>query len=219
MPSELRPLVKALSLRRAQPDDVRNYVGTAGASELMATTSGMGTGLAAAATERLLDSAPIDHVMVVGIAGGMGASKVGDVIFPEVVVNKLSRAEYRPAPLIDVAARGRLVTHDDFDMKPDEAQRLVDEGFIAVDMETAAIAAVCERRGTPWSVVRVISDLVGVTPGDVIDLANPDGSPNIGAGLRYLLRHPARIPKLVRLGRDSQRAATRAAAEAGRAVR
>src|SRR5256885_33339 len=79
--------------------------------------------------------------------------------------------------------------------------------------ETAAIAAVCERRGVRWSAVRSISDLVGVTPGDVIGLANADGTPNIAASMRYLVTKPWRIPKLVRLGVDSQRAA-RAAAEA-----
>jgi nucleoside phosphorylase len=219
MPSELRPLVKALSLRPAEPPKTRNYVGVAGPIELLATRSGMGTQLAAAAAERLLDAAAIDHVMVVGIAGGMGSSAVGDVIFPEVVFDKDSKSEYRPSPLVDVTTRGRLVTHDDFDMKPAETRALVDDGFIAVDMETAAIAAVCERRGTPWSVVRVISDLVGVTPGDVIDLANADGTPNFSASLRYLVRHPKRIPQLVRLARDSQRAANRAAAEAARLLR
>ena len=54
----------------------------------VATTTGIGTTLAREATERLLGLGEFDHVMVVGIAGGMGASKVGDVIFPEVVVDK-----------------------------------------------------------------------------------------------------------------------------------
>jgi hypothetical protein len=115
--------------------------------------------------------------------------------------------------------RGKLVTHDDFDMGPDEANALIADGFIAVDMETSAVAAVCEKRGVPWSAVRAISDLVGVTPGDVIDLANPDGTPNIGASLKYLVTKPGRIPYLVRLGRDSVRAANGAAASAANSLR
>jgi len=86
-------------------------------------------------------------------------------------------------------------------------------------METAAVAGVFERRGVRWSAVRSISDLVGVTPGDVIGLANPDGTPNIGASIRYLLTKPWRIPKLVRLGLDSQRAAKGAAEAAARMLR
>jgi len=207
MPSEFGPLVKALSLQRA----ASGYTGAAGAIALVAGKTGIGTRLAAEATERMLDTADVDHVMVVGIAGGMGASKVGDIIYPEVVVDKATGAEYRPSPLSEVESRGRLVTHDDFDMQPAERDALVADGFIAVDMETAAVAGVCERRGVPWSAVRSISDLVGVTPGDVIDLANPDGTPNIGASIKYLVTKPWRIPRLVRLGLDSQRAATGAA--------
>jgi adenosylhomocysteine nucleosidase len=215
MPSEFQPLVKALSLQRT----AEGYLGAAGAIELVAAKTGIGTRLAAAATERLLDAASVDHVMVVGIAGGMGSSKVGDVVFPEVVVDKASGTEYRPSPLGDVQSSGRLVTHDDFDMQPAECDALVAKGFIAVDMETAAVAGVCEQRGVPWSAVRSISDLVGVTPGDVIGLVNPDGTPNVGASVRSLLTKPWRIPRLVRLGLDARGAANAAAAAAARLLR
>jgi hypothetical protein len=115
--------------------------------------------------------------------------------------------------------KGRLVTHDDFDMGEAEHQRLVAEGFVAVDMETAAIASVCAERGCNWSAVRAISDLVGVTPGDVIDLANPDGTPNVRASVRYLVTKPWRIPKLVKLARESMQAANAAAHTAASTLR
>jgi adenosylhomocysteine nucleosidase len=213
MPSEFQPLAKALALLR----DDRGWTGAAGPIGLVAAKTGIGTRLAAAAAERMLDAGGVDHVMVVGIAGGMGASKVGDVIYPEVVVDKSSGTEYRPSPLGRVESSGRLVTHDDFDMQPAERDALVADGFVAVDMETAAVAGVCERRGVPWSAVRSISDLVGITPGDVIDLANADGTPNVGASIRYLVTKPWRIPRLVRLGLDS-RGAANGAADAARRV-
>ncbi len=219
MPSELQPLVKTLSLRRSGPDTDPTWTGRVGPIVLVAAKTGIGTRLAAEATERLLDSGALDHVLVVGIAGGMGASKVGDLVFPEVVVDKASGTEYRPTPLGAVRPTGRLVTHDDFDMQPAERDALVADGFVAVDMETAAVAGVCERRGVPWSAVRSISDLVGVTPGDVIGLANADGTPNVGASIRYLLTKPWRIPRLVRLGLDARGAATGAATAAARALR
>jgi adenosylhomocysteine nucleosidase len=215
MPSEFQPLAKALSLQRTGS----GWTGTSGPIALVAAKTGIGTRLAAAAAVRLLDSGSVDHVMVVGIAGGMGASKVGDVIFPEVVVDKASGAEYRPTPLGGIEPRGRLVTHDDFDMQPAERDALVADGFVAVDMETAAVAGVCERRGVPWSAVRSISDLVGVTPGDVIGLANSDGTPNVGASIRYLVTKPWRIPRLVRLGLDARGAANGAADAARRVLR
>lgn len=212
MPSEMQPLAKALSLQKtgAEPP----YRGTIGATKLIAARTGIGTKRAADATTNLLDTAHVEHVMVVGIAGGMGPSKVGDVLFPETVVDKETGIEYRAHPIAGVQPRGRLVTHDDFDMQPDEMHALVSDGFIAVDMETAAVARVCEERGVPWSAVRAISDLVGVTPGDVIGLANPDGSPNVGASVRYLVTKPWRIPRLVKLGLDSLKAANGAASGA-----
>src|SRR5258707_11249560 len=127
MPSEMKPLAKALSL---QPDGAKDvYRGSIAGTELIATKTGIGTQRATDATERLLDLAdvehiPFDHVMVCGIAGGMGPSKVGDVLFPEIVVDKVTRTEYRSAPLGGVVPSGKLVTHDDFDMGPDEANAL-----------------------------------------------------------------------------------------------
>jgi adenosylhomocysteine nucleosidase len=215
MPSEFAPLVKAFTLERG----AAGYSsGRSGPIELVAGKTGIGTKLAAEATARMLDAHDVDHVMVVGIAGGMGRSRVGDVVYPEVVVDKATGAEYTPSPLSDVLARGRLVTHDDFDMSDDERDALVADGFVAVDMETAAVAGVCEQRGVAWSAVRSISDLVGVTPGDVLGLANADGTPNVGASIRYLVTKPWRIPRLVRLGLDSTRAANGAAKAAARVV-
>jgi adenosylhomocysteine nucleosidase len=211
MPSELGPVVKAMHLHQSADGF---YRGAVSGTDVVATKTGMGTELSAAAAERLLDAVKVDHVLVCGIAGGMGSTEVGEILYPEVVVDKASLAEYKPVPLANVESRGKLVTHDDFDMGPEEHEQLVADGFVAVDMETAAIAGVCERRGVPWSAVRVISDLVGVTPGDVIGLANPDGSPRIGAGLKYLVQHPGRIPGLVKLGMDSRNAATSAARQA-----
>ena len=214
MPSEFTPLVKAFELQRGES----GYRGASGPIALVAGKTGIGTKLAAEATERMLDGGGVEHVMVVGIAGGMGPSRVGDIVYPEVVVDKATGAEYRPSPLSAVPSRGRLITHDDFDIQNDQRDALADAGVIAVDMETAAVAGVCERRGVPWSAVRAISDLVGVTPADVIDLANADGTPNMRASLRYLVTKPWRIPRLVRLGLDSTRAASAAAKAAAGVV-
>jgi nucleoside phosphorylase len=214
MRSEFTPLVKAFALQRGES----GYRGMSGPIALVAGKSGMGTKLAAEATELMLDAGGVDHVMVVGIAGGMGGSRVGDIVYPELVVDKATGDEYRPTPLSAVPSHGRLLTHDDFDISDDERDALVADGFIAVDMETAAVAGVCERRSVPWSTVRSVSDLVGVTPGDVIGLANADGTPNIGASIRYLVTKPWRIPRLVRLGLDSTRAATGAARAAAHVV-
>src|SRR3954453_21667627 len=92
MPSEMQPLAKALSL--AKTDDEPPYRGSIGPTKLVAASTGIGTTRAAQAPEQLLDAADVQHVMVVGIAGGMGPSKVGDVLYPEIVVDKDTGAEF-----------------------------------------------------------------------------------------------------------------------------
>jgi nucleoside phosphorylase len=192
MPNELRPVVRMLGLRRTgERGGVPVYTGTVDGVEVVATRTGIGRALAEAVTEQLLQATDVDRVIVVGIAGGLEPlSAVGELIVPEVVV---------------VDATG-------------ERARLRDEGFTALDMETAAVARVCERNGIPWLAFRAISDMAGdESLGPVVmTLVNPDGSPRVWAGIRFLLTHPHRIRRFVRLGRDAQ-AATIAAAEAAAA--
>ena len=219
MRQELAPLVKKLGLATSEADAALR-VGRAGPVEILATTTGIGMAAAARATERLLDAHSIDHVMVVGIAGGVDAAQpIGALITPEVVVDGASGREHRPAQLGEAPPRGRLVSSDALVTGLDEAARLLREGVVGLDMETAAVAAVCERRGCPWSVHRAISDRVtdGTTDPAVLALAGPDGSGNPGAVARYLLARPWRIVRLVRLARGSLRAADAAAEAAIRA--
>jgi nucleoside phosphorylase len=217
MRQELAPLVRHLSLRRAEAG---LHVGAVAGVELVAALAGIGMRAAAAATERLLDAAKPDHVMVVGIAGGVDpAQPIGALIAPEVVMDAASGREHRPAPLGDATPRGRLVSSDRLVTDLAEAAALRESGVVGLDMETAAVAAVCERRGTPWSVFRAISDRVtdGTTDAGVLALAGPDGAGSPGAVARYLLARPWRIVRLARLARGSRLAAENAAAAAARA--
>jgi adenosylhomocysteine nucleosidase len=215
MVSELRPVVRAFGLQPdATPDDAKRHTGRVGAVEIVATMTGIGTRPAAETAERVLASESVDHVMVVGIAGGVGdAVRVGDIVVPTVVVDGPSGREYRPAKLPGVDARGRLVTSDDFHVDSEELERLEADGVIALDMETAAVAAVCERAGCQWSAVRAISDMANDHPiGEaVLNLARPDGSANVPGLLRFVITHPRKLRHLVQLGRDSQAAAKVAA--------
>jgi adenosylhomocysteine nucleosidase len=222
MVSELRPVVRAFGLTPAgSAEDPKRHEGHAGDLEIIATMTGIGMGPAAETVARVLETEKVDHVMVVGIAGGVGATiQVGDVLVPEVVVDGPSGAEYRPAALPGILRRGRLVSSDDFQVEPEELASLEAAGVIALDTETAAVAAVCERRGCEWSVVRAISDMANDHPigDDVMSLAKPDGSANIPGFLKYAAAHPGKVPQLMKLGRDSQRAANLAAKHAAAAA-
>jgi len=212
MKPELRPLVEMLSLQRDPGDGPPVYRRTFGDTSVVATLTLIGTKAAATATERLLDDHEIDHVVVVGIAGGVPpATRLGDVLVPAVVVHAPTGTEYRASPLGTAVVQGRVRTSDDLTVN---AADLVEAAIHACDMETAAVAAVCEERGTPWTAFRAISDLVGGPVDEaLLALANPDGTGNMRAAAKYLLPRPWKIPGLVRLARDSN-VATKAAATA-----
>ena len=222
MPNELRPVVRMLGLRRTgERGGVPVYTGTVDGVEVVATRTGIGRALAEAVTEQLLQATDVDRVIVVGIAGGLEPlSAVGELIVPEVVVDDATGERFRATPAGDVTPKGVLRTGDEADYGLDDGDvaGLREAGFTALDMETAAVARVCERNGIPWLAFRAISDMAGdESLGPVVmTLVNPDGSPRVWAGIRFLLTHPQRIRRFVRLGRDAQ-AATIAAAEAAAA--
>ena len=144
MRQELAPVVQAFSLQRATIGETIVQTGRIGETEIVATTTGIGTAGAKRATEHLFDTTPVDHVMVVGIAGGVGPTvKIGALIFADVVIDKSTGTEYRPAHLGAPARRGTLVTSDDFLVEPGMVEELTAAGVIALDMETSAVAAVC----------------------------------------------------------------------------
>ena len=82
-------------------------------------------------------------------------------------------------------------------------------------METAAIAEACEQRKIPWSVFRSISDRAtdGSVDDEVFHLSHQDGTPNGRAIVRFFVKHPGRIPGMVRMGRAAK-LATETAADA-----
>ncbi len=216
MQVELNPLVRNLSLRKTVVGGQVLYRGAVGGTEVVAMLAGVGPAAATQATNRLLGTGPLDQVVVVGVAGGIDpALRLGDLVVPEVVLDATSGAEYRPSPRAEVTPSGVLITTEGLTVDGDSAEELRTRGVVAVDMETAAVAAVCHRAGISWSVYRAISDIVGegIVDDAVLHLVRTDGSLDVGAVARFLVTRPWRIPHLFRLAQGSK-AATAAAAGA-----
>jgi hypothetical protein len=94
-----------------------------------------------------------------------------------------------------------------------------EQGVVAVDMETAAVAAVCERRGVPWLAFRAISDVIrdGLVDDSTMTMLKPDGSTDVKGLMKLVATKPSVVPRLARLGRDTTRA-TDVAAKAAAAA-
>lgn len=210
MPVEAKPLVRMLRLERATVGGDRGWTGTLGRRRVLAVVSGMGTELAGAATRRLLDAEAVALVVVVGISGGVDdQTPIGTVVRPEVVIDSATGTELRPLAL-GGPRRGALWTTDRLTPAA-ELEGLRARGVVALDMETAAVGAVCDERGVAWTSIRALSD----RPADEVDeevfaMSNQDGTPNVGRVLRYVARHPGRVPDLARMGRNVKVASERA---------
>jgi adenosylhomocysteine nucleosidase len=214
MRPEQKAIVASGGLRPTAGDPVFSHAGAAGDWSVVTLVTGMGPALARDATRRALAAAPMDHVMVVGIAGGLDpALPVGSLMVPSRVRLYPDGPEYRTHPLPPREAAGGLVTTDGLFDDDDVWQPILERGFGAVDMEAAGVAEVCEEAGVPWSVCRGISDRPDehIVDQAVFSLSKPDGSADPVALAKYLARDPRRAKALAHLNKCMQAAATLAA--------
>jgi adenosylhomocysteine nucleosidase len=214
MPMEAAPIRRRLSLGGTRIGTLKAYGGTLEGRPVVAIVTGMGPDLAGRGVRELLEEVEVERVVVVGITGATDdETAIGTLICPETVVNGATRSEFRPDPLGPATPSGVMWTTDDLITAGDALDELRELGVVALDMETAAIAEVCVESGIPWSVFRVISDRAtdGSVDDDVFHMSNQDGTPNPRAIVSYFLRHPGRIPLMLRMGREVQSATRRAA--------
>jgi len=221
MPLELDAVVAAFGL---EPSDSGGapWTGRVGRSMVTALRTGMGPARARKATDQVLGRAgpgglPVDHVMVVGICGGLDPDiPVGTLLRPDVVVDHATGSRFRHAPPGDEPTSGALVTTEGVTFDDDLSRALAALGFTGVDMESSAVARACEARGCPWTVHRCISDryVDRLLDPRIVALTDADGGVDVDAVVRLLEDEPELGPKLQRLGRDAAEAARVAAEDA-----
>jgi adenosylhomocysteine nucleosidase len=144
--------------------------------------------------------APPDLVLTCGFAGGLNPDlKLGDVVFEtsdETLRAKLLAADAKPAKIFCADRIATTVA---------EKEKLREQtGADAVEMESAAIQAVCAERGIPCATVRVISDTAGENlPLDFNALAKADKSIDFGKLALAIAKSPGKIPALLKLGKKT----------------
>lgn len=217
MRTELKGVVRAGGLYRTVDDPVFSHAGSAGGWIVLAGVIGMGPTVARQATQRVLEAGPLDHVIVVGIAGGLDPNlPVGSLMVPDRVRLHPDGPLYHSHPLPPRTAAGGLMTTDG--LFSDEAvwRPILESGFGAVDMEAAGVAEACEQAGVSWSVYRGISDRPdeGIVDQAVFALSKPDGTADLAAVAKYVAHDPRRAKMLAHLNRCTQLAVTVAATAA-----
>jgi adenosylhomocysteine nucleosidase len=149
-------------------------------------------------------------VLTCGFAGGLNPDlKIGDVVYetrePNSKIPNLVTARAKPAKFYCADRIATTVA---------EKRKLRElTGADVVEMESAAIHAVCKERNTPCITVRVISDTAHEDlPLDFNALAKPDKNLDFGKLFLAIARSPGKIPKLMALQKKTKFAAQQLAA-------
>jgi adenosylhomocysteine nucleosidase len=175
-------------------------------------------------------------VLACGFAGGLNPDlKLGDVVFE--IFPRSSRRESaqiesgEKSEPTDVGCYEKLIAAGAKPAKIFCAERIAttiaekkalrdESGADAVEMESAAIHAVCAERGIPCATIRVISDTANEDlPLDFNALSKPDKSLDYGKLAWAITKSPGKISALMELQKKTKFAAERLAEVLGKIIR
>lgn len=207
---ELAPLIARLEGRRRLGG--AGVEGTLDGSPIRLVWTGEGANRAALGMGEALDAPVRGPILVLGVAGALGAGLgVGDLILArEVVANGVSIPP--PAAALEIArrwpgVREGVVTSVDRIVADDRARQelaaaLPREVPACVDMESATFVRTARERGQECLVVRAISDAVGdELPAYFESCRRADGSIARWRVALAAMGRPGTIPTLLELSR------------------
>ena len=140
-----------------------------------------------------------------GLAAGDWVVASGVRIGEDVIATDRAWAQRLLETLPD-AVHADVVGADILRLSPSEKFQLYGEtGAAAVDMELHIAAKIAAAHRIPFAACRVIIDAAhrALPPAVIVGL-RPDGTPNIGAVFRSLLKKPGQLPDLFRIAVDSR---------------
>jgi adenosylhomocysteine nucleosidase len=175
---------------------------------------GIGRQNAGKSVREFLAASATKLVLTCGFAGGLNPDlKLGDVVFEidnqsetphGISSDRLAAADAKPAKIF---CADRIAT-----TVAEKNKLRAETGADAVEMESAAIHAVCRERGIPCATVRVISDTANEDlPLDFNALSKPDKSLDFGKLAWAIAKSPGKIGALLELQKKTRFAAERLA--------
>jgi adenosylhomocysteine nucleosidase len=201
LPGELKPLVRGW--RRELRSGVALW--RSGDGAWLAACAGAGTAAAGRALAEIEKDGPIGLIVNTGWAGALR---------PEFAAGRA----YGVSGVIDGRTGERfalavrtpecwLVTSQRVADRPEKQRLAAAFGAGLVDMEAAEIARLAAARGIPFWCVKGVSDGDSDQIPDFNGFIAANGEFQLVGFIRFALRRPALWPALVRLGRNSRRAA------------
>ena len=196
------------------------HAGKLAGREIVVVESGMGVKAAARATAEAIKFYQPKWVVSAGFAGALDDKlRRGHIVMAEEVADlsgqKLAVGlKLDPATLAKGLHAGRLLTVGDIIRQPTERRRLAAEhGAIACDMETFAVAQMCQQHGVRLLSVRIISDAVEDELPPEIEhlLAQKTLAAKLGAAAGAVFKRPSAAKDLWQLREDALKASDRLA--------
>jgi adenosylhomocysteine nucleosidase len=217
LPMEVSDLVNGLKkVWKYQSVSVPVIEGEYAGKIIAVAVGGMGRAAAARAADVLIAGHKPRWLISAGFAGALNpAYSRNDLVLATEVIDREGGSYRVDAPLETGAsvhhAKGRLLTVDRVVLlatEKDELHRLYQADL--VDMESSAVAALCNEKRVRFLSIRVISDDARADlPSELAAIMNPSGVYRVGATLRSLWRRPSSVKDFWKLYEHSIEAADR----------
>ncbi len=230
---EISPLLSCMNIsKESEIDDVLFYQGYLNEQPLTLVQGGVGRENAIKATRCLLESTKVDLLISSGVAGGIRQGlKVGDLVVAERVgyskqsdfdgkelqlesdymcsKKVVQLSEQLNGDLEFVLHIGNLLTVDKVINKAKTKRNIGDHNsFLAVEMESAAVAEVARKNEVEFAAIRSISD-------DIDDdlhlnydnIISDEGKIKVAGIALEVLKNPQKLAVLKRLNKQTKKAA------------
>jgi adenosylhomocysteine nucleosidase len=208
MEREVGPFISGWSAVRLQRTQLVMRTDRLSATAYVA--SGIGREPGIAASEALVTAFKPDVLVSAGFAGALiGERRVGDEVLVGVVVDGTTGESFRTQ-----SSSNRRIVSSGFIANRDAKLELHSRyDAEAVDMEGAAVGTVAKRHGIPFYAVKTISDELDFPMLPFGSFVDEQGRFRIAGFLGHVSLRPTHWQGLVRMGRNSSKAAAKLRAE------
>jgi adenosylhomocysteine nucleosidase len=192
LPIESGPFLALLERQRSYTGGKFKFIGGVLDDKLKVVVVQKAVGFAKSrkATQALIEAHAPEWVLSVGFGGALQPEmQVGDLVLANSIVDQHGhqlRVDLKMEPNLKQRLHvGRLLTADELILKVEDKLRLGEQHqALAVDIETLAVAQVCQETGTKFLAIRAISDdLSEDLPDEILSLMGETGSVRVGAAL------------------------------------
>ncbi len=230
---EISPLLNCMNVTKEfKIDEAQYYQGDLNGQLLTIVQGGVGRTNAIKATRCLLESEKIDLLISSGVAGGIRQElKVGDLVVAESVgyskqsdfngmelqlesdyVCNKEVVQFAGQLKTDLGLKihiGNLLTVDKVINEASTKKYIGDHNpYLAVEMESAAVAEIACEKGVEFAAIRSISDDVGDDLHlDYDNIISDEGKVKVAGVALEVLRNPKKLAVLRRLNRQTKMAA------------